>query len=345
MPLHLVKPGERIKRVGGKDYPNRFYLVRGEIGGRSVEVSTKTTNKSSAEVFKAALEIKLLSQDPPDAGADVTFKEAADAYKAWKNPSGTQLAGLDKLLKTSLAQMRVRKIRHIDLVTTANQNPNHSAATKNRMVMRPAAAVLHYAAQNRWCEWLRIPLFKEKKPETRAVSQEQAECVIANAPGAEERLLLLWLFKMGTRITDTLNVENARINRERRYVEMYVSKTDTWRTFPIDEEVWAEYVNFTPKGEKYLFRWRSRSSVYRWWNRLCKQLGLYVTPHMGRHSMATWLVDGGADIKTLMEAGGWDDVKSVLRYIKSGVDRVRAARKNMGKLLGKSSSGARNARN
>ena len=344
MSLHLVEPGERVKRVNGKDYPNRFYLVRGEVAGQEIEVSTKTVDKPTAELFKAKLEVELLSGRVPDTEADVTFAEAARFYQKFRNPADTHRRAIDKLLETPLAKMNVRLIKHADLVAIAKLNPGHSAATMNRMVMRPAATVLHYAATNSWCEWLRVTLFKEKKPTTRAVSKGDAALLIANAPGAEERLLLLWLFKMGTRISDTLRVENGRINRERRTVEVYISKINDWREFPIDDELWEELDKFTPEGENRLFRWRSRSGVYKWLRRLCKRLGIYVTPHMGRHSMATWLTDAGADIKTLMAAGGWDDVKSVARYIKTDEQRVRTAKSRVGKLMGKTTVEPRKAR-
>ena len=50
-----------------------------------------------------------------------------------------------------------------------------------------------------------------------------------------------------------------------------------------------------------------------------------MTPHMARHSMATWMAAAGVNLRTIMAAGGWQDVKSVVRYAASDVDEVRAA--------------------
>ena len=67
---------------------------------------------------------------------------------------------------------------------------------------------------------------------------------------------------------------------------------------------------------------------------LCAQLGLTMTPHMARHSMATWLVQDGVNTATIMEAGGWKDVKSVLRYGRANLAEVRAARGHLPALGG-----------
>src|SRR5260370_35952606 len=79
MPLYLIPPG---KRKG-----NRYYLVRGEVGGRSIEVSTKTVNEATAERFAARLTIKLLDSRVPELGEDITFDKGADLYIAYRNPS------------------------------------------------------------------------------------------------------------------------------------------------------------------------------------------------------------------------------------------------------------------
>jgi hypothetical protein len=76
MPLELVKPGQRRN--------NPFYLVRGTINGRDVEVSTKTCNETAARLFKNDLETKLLKNQSPKAGDDISFRRAAELYFAFK---------------------------------------------------------------------------------------------------------------------------------------------------------------------------------------------------------------------------------------------------------------------
>ena len=46
---------------------------------------------------------------------------------------------------------------------------------------------------------------------------------------------------------------------------------------------------------------------------------------MARYSFATWLGDEGANLKDIMEAGGWSSAKGAIRYIGSNEDRIRHA--------------------
>jgi hypothetical protein len=66
-------------------------------------------------------------------------------------------------------------IRQRDLVDAANiLYPRCLESSKNRQVFTPAAAILHYAAKNDLCPWIRIEKLKERKPEPRASRKEDA---------------------------------------------------------------------------------------------------------------------------------------------------------------------------
>jgi integrase len=51
---------------------------------------------------------------------------------------------------------------------------------------------------------------------------------------------------------------------------------------------------------------------------------MYFTPHMARHSFATWLAGENASTQEIMEAGAWRGHKSVLRYTRIDQRRIRA---------------------
>ena len=76
MALELIPPGKRKN--------NPFFLVRGTLGGRSIEVSTKTRDEAAAQRFKAKLEIKLVKDRLPGPGETVSFRRAAELYFASK---------------------------------------------------------------------------------------------------------------------------------------------------------------------------------------------------------------------------------------------------------------------
>jgi integrase len=323
MPLRLVGPG---KRKG-----NRFWLVRGAIDGRDIEVSTKTSNRAAAEKFRKDIERELLARRRPRPGEAMSFATAADLYAEFR--------GLDLALPRERDAQRIRRlnvvlgkrmiadIRQADLVDAANiLCPNLAPQTKNREVMRIAGAVLHYAAQNDYCEWRRVRLFKEPRPQTRAVSMELASALIGAAPEGKQRLLLLWLFHHGTRISQTLGITwETGISLRERVFRIYDKKGNRWREFPLHPEL-LEELSAIPEESRAgrLWPWRSKSGVYWWLRPLVQQMQISFTPHMARHSRGRWLNEAGAGLRTIMDALGHDDPKSSIRYQSADVEMIRS---------------------
>lgn len=349
MSLYLVPPGQRIKTIRGKRYPNRVYWVRGTIGGRDVEVSAKTANEAAAERFARELERRIAEGRLPAPGEAVTFADAVRLYKAYRDPSKADVARLDKLAAI-LGPKLLPAVQHAHLVEAANTLlPNRAPGTRNREVMVPAATVMHYAADNGLCKWLRVKRFKEPKPATRAVTIDTAGALLEAAPEGRKRLLLLWLFRQAPRISDSLAVawagERCQIDLSRRVVRFRVGKTGEWAEQPIHDEVWDVLANL-PEAERtgFLFPWRTRFGVYKWLRPLTRSLGIKFTPHMARHSMGAWLNEQGAGLRTIMDALGHKSVASSIRYQSAGVEMVRAAVAKIGPLVSPAGNTAAKAR-
>jgi integrase len=334
MPLRLVAPG---KRKG-----NKFWLVRGSIDGRDYEVSTKARDKAAAERFKKELERELIARRRPRPGEAMTFATAAGLYAEFRGIDLALQRERDaqriQRLNVVLGKKMISDIRQADLVDAANiLCPNLAPQTKNREVMRIGAAVLHYAAENDYCEWRRFRLFKEPQPQTRAVSIELASDLVSAAPEGTRRLLLLWLFHHGTRISQTLSITwETGISLRERVFRLYDKKGNRWREFPLHPEL-LEELSAIPEESRAgrLWPWRSRFSVYKWLRPLVQDMEISFTPHMARHSRGRWLNETGAGLRTIMEALGHDDPKSSIRYQSADVEMVRAASEKLGDFLGK----------
>jgi integrase len=204
-----------------------------------------------------------------------------------------------------------------------------------------AAAVLHYAAENKLCQWLRIKMFTEPEPETRAVSTDQAAFLMASLKAGERdrdgsslemrRLYLLWEFRQGTRISQTLSLtwDNHIALREQTF-RLYNKKAERWETFPLHPEVF-EALSGIPEEDRRgrLFPWSQKTGVYRWLRPLVSELGIHFTPHMARHSVGTWLNAQGAGLRTIMAALGHKDPKSSLRYQHADIQIVKTALGNL----------------
>lgn len=338
MPLSLIPPGTRKN--------NRFWLVRGrDQHGRLVELSTKTQDKSAAKQFLRDLVKELAKEEVPAPGKAIDFETAARLYAAKQgvdldqpklNPPAER-ADAYRILKliSRLGRRPIGELRHPDLVAAAVAlYPRHAPSTRNREAMRPAAAILHYAAESGYCAWLKVELFDEPEPETRAVDHDAAETVIAAAPdlqaGGPKYRLLLWLFCHGTRITQTLGIGWEHVSLVERTFRLYDKKAGKWQYFPIDDEVFEELCR-VPEAERRgkLFPWHTKSGVYIWLRpvrkRLRQEFGLDFTPHMARHSVGTWFNAQGEGLKTIMAKLGHRSERSSLRYTAADVRIVRAA--------------------
>lgn len=324
MPLKLIPPGTR---------GNTVYYLRGTIDGRQIEVSTKTANAKAAREFALAFERAQRDGHIPAAREALTFARAVDLYLEWRDPAKADRLRLAKV-NVVLGRKQVADIRQVDLVEAAQILAGGLApATKNREVVRPASAVLHYAAKNGFCPALQFALFKEPRPVTRAVSTDTASQLLDATPAGPRRLFLLWSFHQGTRISDTLHVTWDDLDLPRQVARVRISKTDRWAELPLHAEVF-EALAAIPEGERSgpLFPWSQKTGVYRWLRPMTRGLGLKFTPHMARHSLGTWLNESGAGLRTIMAALGHRDVKSSIRYQDADTEIVRAAGARLGRL-------------
>lgn len=354
------QPGERKN--------NPTIVWRGYIGKRLVEVSTKTLDQTQAELFVANLTVELLQNagdQTPSPKEDLTFKRGAELYEAFANPSADQRRYLEKLKANALGRKFVRQIEHADLVKAANElYPEGSSETKNRQAMGPAAAVLHYCADNKYCAWLRVKLFKRQRAATRAVSYDVARALVSNVPlltvgegqhrrslmappamignrptsakdlarfqkkQAKRRLLMMWLFRQGMRITNSLSIKLEQIDMVARTVTYRAAKNGIDVTKPIAAEVFellAEDPDVKAGGRGFLFPWRTRRSVYNWLQPYVREaLNVKFTPHMARHTLGKELNEDGASLRTIMDTLDHLDKASSVRYQSTDVEVVRA---------------------
>lgn len=312
MPLKLVKP---------RSDKSPYWYVRGTFCGREHFVSTKARDQKAARKFKEQFELGLLKQEAANQRPG-DFRLAAEMYVGFRKPALRDRRWIDKLVDL-IGDVELANIRQNTLVSAANQlYPRATPETKNRQAMGVASSILHYAAECDLCPYIRVRKFKEKTPEARALPRADAERLILAAEG-EMQTLLIWLFHQGWRVSDTLRLRWDDIDMAAETARYHISKTDDWRVMPLHPRVMASLSAIGP-GQGKIFHWSDKSNLYRDLKPFCKRVGVEFTPHMARHSFATWLANDGVSPLELMEAGGWRDHKSVMRYAKLDPTRVRS---------------------
>ena len=214
-----------------KRHGSPYYYIRGTLHGRSIYASTKERDKAGARRFKTALEIKLAQSTDRKCNA-ATFQEAAALYLEFRRPQKYDWVAIERLCAVIGGRLLADIRQHV-LVDAANIiYPHCSPETQNRKALMLAAAVLHYAAENDLCPYIRVKKLKEKRPEPRAMRKEDAARLIAAADG-KLKLLLVFLFSQGWRISDALRLQWQDINFAESKVRYHIAKTDEWRETPI----------------------------------------------------------------------------------------------------------------
>lgn len=318
MSLKLIPPNKRR---------NRYWYVMGRFQGQFIECSTKAATKEDAEKFKARLENELrnaaqLKREP------MTFAAAADHFIAFRQPQAYDVRRIERL-KDFFRGRSVEDIGQADMVAAAERfHAGAAPATKNRSVLVPLSAVLHYAENNDWRDPIRLRGWRVPPREARPVKQDDARLFMAEVlrekcQTAVKHLFVLWILKHGTRAGETLSAKGRDIDTSRGLFRLYVRKTGDWKTFPLDPEVMAALMAVFPRGlpEGRIFPWSHRN-LFRWFSRVAQRAGVSFTPHMARHAVGTSLKDAGAPIKVIMDKLGHRSYRSSLIYQDANFDTV-----------------------
>jgi integrase/recombinase XerD len=183
-----------------------------------------------------------------------------------------------------------------------------------------------------------------KKPKTlpKAWSQEQVEELIS-APdtgtvlGLRDRAMLELLYAGGLRVSELMDLTLGRLNLEEGYARI-LGKGSKERLVPVGEMALSACAAWLKQGRPRLASDKSPPNVflnYRggrmsrnyFWRRIAaiaSQAGLPpVSPHVLRHSFATHLLEGGADLRSVQAMLGHESLATTEIYLK--VDSRRLA--------------------
>lgn len=328
MPYTLLPPGKR----------GSSWYVRGRDASGKFEYSTGQRTRGRAAAWADVLLAERARRRIPGAGAVVPFWRAAAAYKAAKGLSKAEGRLVDAVATHFKDNADCRELTHAHLVEAAHAlRPAGSDATKNRKVIVPAAAVLHYASEQKWCEYQRLKKFREPRRSSRMpASDDTVRLLVANAEApartkptgrkadynvAHKRVLLAMLYELGLRITDLLRIEWAAVDLTGARVRVRIAKTDEYASLEMSSTLVAALASLPSKLGR-LFPWETRSGVYAWLRPLTKRLRVTYTPHLSRHALATAALEAQIPDKRAAELGIWRDTRSLHRYQHARPDAI-----------------------
>jgi integrase/recombinase XerD len=179
---------------------------------------------------------------------------------------------------------------------------------------------------------LDLPRRRSRLPRT--LSPREVERLIDAAAGTtpralRDRALVELLYGAGLRVSEAVGLDRGRIDLEDRLVRC-IGKGDKERVVPLGREGVEAVRRYLARGRPYLDKRHrpelflnaqggglTRAGAFLILRRLAAKAGLdpaRIHPHLLRHSFATHLLEGGADLRSVQEMLGHADLGTTEIY-------------------------------
>src|SRR5579872_5732169 len=194
---------------------------------------------------------------------------------------------------------------------------------------------------------LDAPKLKRALPDV--LSFEEIEKIIAQIDlskpeGHRNKAILETMYSCGLRVTEAVNLRISCLYPEEGYIRV-TGKGDKERLIPIGSSAIGEirvyqhqvrsHLTIQPGHEDILFLNRrgsrlSRVMIFLVLKDLVRQAGINknISPHTFRHSFATHLVEGGADLRAVQEMLGHESITTTEIYTHLNRDYLRETLQN-----------------
>jgi integrase/recombinase XerD len=177
-----------------------------------------------------------------------------------------------------------------------------------------------------------LPKRTRRLPKT--LSAGEAERLVEAASGTtprslRDRALVELLYGGGLRVSEAIGLEKGGVDLDERAVRV-LGKGGKERVVPVGRQAVEALRRYLARGRPYLDRRHrpelflnarggalTRSGAFLILRRLAETAGLEpgrVHPHLLRHSFATHLIEGGADLRSVQEMLGHADLSTTELY-------------------------------
>ncbi|KAA9008100.1 tyrosine-type recombinase/integrase [Histidinibacterium aquaticum] len=330
MPLKLVRRG-------------KVYHISGTVAGQRIRESTGLGERKLAEAWRLRRERELLERHALGRAATLTLAEAAVTYLE----AGGSGRFLRAILDYAGPDTLLRDIDNAWLARAARALYHNAApATVNRQLITPISAVYNMAAAESLTPPRRFTRRREPRGRLRWLTPEEAERLLQAAAeltlprhAEPERYTLqkiAFLLGTGCRASECFAAEVQHWNPEtwqfwvagesvgagktegtarhvrlpRRAVELIGELPEVGRAF---RTAYGKPIKLSEgSGGQMAAAFTSA--------RKAAELGPEVTPHVLRHTWATWFYSQTRDFGALMDLGGWDRADTANRYRKLAPD-------------------------
>lgn len=303
------------------------WYLRGTVAGQHVYESARTGDRRAAEALRIRREAELLERHAYGRKAVATFAEAAVVYME----AGGEGRYLAPILEHFGPRKKLTEIDNEEVNRAAAALYPHAApATVNRQLITPISAVVNMAAEDGLCPPRRFRRRAENNARVDWLTPEEAERGYKVASERGKRFLA-FLLGTGCRVNEMLRLTRADLHLDTSEAWVSESKNDDprmvrfpGRTRQVLATGWlpeAGAVFLTPKFRPYRLRDADGQAIGGQIkgeiDRIRKDAALpFLTPHVLRHTWATWYYAQTKDFGGLMDLGGWRKADMANRYRK-----------------------------
>lgn len=304
-----------------------LYVV-GSVNGNRIRQSTGLSvgNKAEAELIRANMELALLKGGSLGAKS---FKSVCESYEKRRGGiSKTQKGNIDRLL-------RYWGATHVDDINqflvdryVGDVHRDNKDGTVRRE-LNTMKAILNYGAERGLCKEARFGLPPDSEGRTRYLSGDERSEVLVCLGGIEElgdkvspiKRELIFLLYCGARLSEMrtllwgavdddsvvlVSIKGNKRKKKTRRVPLHYRVVNT-----LGERGKPTELVFTKDGGSM---W-DKTAFYHEFRKVMACAGVSdFTPHDCRHTFASHLVMGGADLRTVAELLGHSTMSMVMRY-------------------------------
>ena len=164
-----------------------------------------------------------------------------------------------------------------------------------------------------------------------------------SAIGQRDKAMLELLYATGLRVSELVNLDVADVNRDVGFVRC-MGKGSKERIVPVGKKALEALELYLNRGRRQILKERRSTVLFVNWrgNRITRQgfwkilkaygeqakLTLALKPHILRHSVATHLLENGADLRIVQEILGHADISTTQIYTHLTNSRIREVYEN-----------------
>jgi integrase/recombinase XerD len=185
-----------------------------------------------------------------------------------------------------------------------------------------------------------IPSPKKWETLPKALSLREVKALLQaegrNSLALRDLAMVELLYSSGLRVSELISLRLSDVNFEAGYLKV-VGKGSKERVVPAHAEALESVRNYLEGLRPALLKGRSSEYLFltnrgrpmtrqRFWQTLKeygKAAGVDISPHMLRHSFATHMLEGGADLRSVQKMLGHSDISTTQVYTKVSMRRAK----------------------